>query len=171
MKVEGRVDLGRCDIGMSQEFLDAAQVSARLQQVAGEGVTQDMGVQAHGGAARSTEGFDAGLHGPGGESAPPGRQKQGIGVGPGMGLDKLGADLQPAQQRLGRDPANGNRARLVAFAQDGRFTLAQVDPAFGALAAPIAPGTVQGDQFRQAQAAGIEQFCDGVVAQRQKFRA
>ncbi len=40
LEIQMCVDLGRGDAGVAEQFLDRAQVSARLQQMAGKGVAQ-----------------------------------------------------------------------------------------------------------------------------------
>src|SRR5690606_20808159 len=45
LKVQVSVYLGGGNIGMPQQFLDSSQITAGLQQVAGKGVAQHMGVQ------------------------------------------------------------------------------------------------------------------------------
>jgi hypothetical protein len=47
LKIQMCIDLGRADVGVSQEFLDAAQIGARFQQVARERVTEHVGVHVH----------------------------------------------------------------------------------------------------------------------------
>ena len=156
---------------MPQQLLDAAQIGARLQQVAGKGMAQDMGVQANWGATQSAQCFDARLNGPGRQTGPPGGQKQGVGVGLWVRHDKLSADLEPVKQGLRGGCADRHQAGLIAFSQDGGFALWQINPGFGAAAVALAPGAVQRNQLGQAQPAGVEQFGDRVVAHRQKFGA
>ena len=46
--VQPRVDLGRADVGVAQQFLYGAQVAAGLQQVAGKRVAQHVRVHRRG---------------------------------------------------------------------------------------------------------------------------
>src|SRR5690348_9661602 len=46
LEVEMGVDLGRPDVGMSQKFLDGAEVARGFQQVRGAGVPQQVGIDA-----------------------------------------------------------------------------------------------------------------------------
>ena len=46
LEVKVRIDLGRRDIGMAQELLHAPQVMTRLQEVRGEGVPEQVRIDA-----------------------------------------------------------------------------------------------------------------------------
>ena len=46
LEIQMGIDLCGGDVGVAQQFLHAAQVAAGFQQVAGEGMAQQMGMQA-----------------------------------------------------------------------------------------------------------------------------
>jgi len=47
LKIKVGVNLGGRDVCVTQQFLDAAQILARLEQMRGEGVTEEMRVYVH----------------------------------------------------------------------------------------------------------------------------
>ena len=63
LKVKMGIDLRRGDVGMTEQFLDAAQIGARLQQMAGKRMTEHvrMDVDSQSGASRPN--IDPQLHG------------------------------------------------------------------------------------------------------------
>ena len=46
LKIEMGVDLGRAQIGVAEQFLNSAQITAGFQQVGGKGMAQGMRVKA-----------------------------------------------------------------------------------------------------------------------------
>jgi hypothetical protein len=62
LEIEVRVDLGRGDIGVAEQFLHAAQVAGGLQHVAGETVAQQVRMHALGQALALRELLQAQLH-------------------------------------------------------------------------------------------------------------
>ncbi len=59
LKIEPCVDLCGADVGVAEEFLDGLQVAAGLQDVAGEAVSQHVGVN----GCRQTGGERSGANG------------------------------------------------------------------------------------------------------------
>lgn len=155
--VDVGVDLGGDDVGVAEEFLDDAEVGAAGEEVGGEGVAEGVGV----------DGADAGTFGhaadelpedDAGDGAAGAGDEEAIGVGFGAG----GFDGQEEGAEFfyvffeGGDGggADGDDAFLVAFAQDADDAQVEVE-------------VVEGEfgEFRGAQAAGVEEFDDGLVAE------
>jgi hypothetical protein len=114
LKIQVGVDLGGADVGVTQEFLDGAQVAGGFQQVAGEGVAQQVGVQVAAGALCRRPVLEALLDGAGVDAAPALADEEG--GFPGAG--DLPAHLMPAPQ--GRDGlgTHGDATTFGALAED-----------------------------------------------------
>ena len=63
LEVEVGVDLGGADVGVAEQFLYRAQITAGFQQMAGEGVSQGVRVDIPGNALAASPVFDALLYG------------------------------------------------------------------------------------------------------------
>src|ERR1700722_6106233 len=82
LEVEVRVDLGGADVRVPEQLLHAAQVAARLEQMAGEGMPEHMRMEVYAEPLPPRPPGDAQLHGPGAQSAgAPAGEKPGRGGG------------------------------------------------------------------------------------------
>jgi hypothetical protein len=114
LKIQVGVDLGGADIGMAEEFLDGAQVAGGFQQMAGEGVAQQVGVQVAAGALYRRPVLEPLLDGAGVDAVTALADEEGRFPGAG----ELPAYLMPAPQ--GRDGlgTHGDATTLGALAED-----------------------------------------------------
>ncbi|MNQ71982.1 hypothetical protein D3C85_866720 [compost metagenome] len=96
-------------------------------------------------------------------------QRGGI-FGQRRGRGQLRARADPLAQGRQRFLPHGHGAALAALAQHHHFGFVQAQPAARLVIRGPLVAQVQSHQFRQAQAAGIEQFEHGLVAQRGGFR-
>ena len=62
LEIQVGIDLGGADVGMAQQFLDRAQIAARLQQVRREGMAQHMRMHAARNALRTSMALQPRLH-------------------------------------------------------------------------------------------------------------
>jgi len=102
LEIKVRVNLGGADVGMPQQFLHRAQIAAGFQQVAGEGMPEEMRVHALGQALSPAPALQPGLQGARTERPAARTDEQRAVFGPGQ----LAADSQPVPQRgqcLGAD--------------------------------------------------------------------
>ena len=141
------IDLRGLDVRMAQQLLHGAQVLGGLQQVAGEGVAQHVGVQVLPQLAL-TRGLDPQLDGPGAEAAAFLADEQGA-----VRRVAQGPQWQPQRQGLAGFAAHRQDPGLAALAMDLHHAIGQVQLR-----------KIQAGQLGQAQSAGIEQLQDGLVA-------
>ena len=144
------VTLGGCHGGVSQQFLDAAQVRSPGQQVSGHGVPQR--VRTDGCTTRRRGGVDHAAGDPGVEATAPGTEEQ-----PGRAARHRHTvpDRQPRVEGTPGRGSHGNCAFLVALAQHPHRRVLEIN-----VAQP------QPTRLRDAQPAGVEQLDQGHVAQR-----
>lgn len=64
LKIKVGVDLGGRDVGMAEQFLNAAQVLARFEQVGGEGMAEHVRIDMDADALQTRPARDAQLNGP-----------------------------------------------------------------------------------------------------------
>jgi hypothetical protein len=170
LEVQPGIDLGGGDVGVPEHLLHGAQVLRGLQDVAGEAVAQHVRMHVGGHAGRLRDARQLQLHHARRDAAPARAQEQGGGVFRPRGERRqLRARRDPFAQGLHGRVADGHGPALAALAQHHDLGFVQVQPAarlvvLGALIAQVQP-----DQFRQPQAAGIQQFEHGLVAQRRGF--
>ena len=63
LKVQVSIDLSGADVGVAEQFLHAAQIAARLQQMSGERMAEHMRMHMHAEPHAAAPGGDAQLHG------------------------------------------------------------------------------------------------------------
>src|SRR6266699_6389612 len=123
LEVKVGVDLGARDIGVTQELLDAAQLPARLEQVRGEGVPEQVWVHVHAEPLAPRPVGDARLHGarsqPLARAADEERR---------LGLPREPRPFgQPRLERPGRGPPDRDDARLAALAEHLHGAVAEIE--------------------------------------------
>ena len=70
LKIKMRVDLSRAYIAVPEQFLDSAQITTGLQQMAGERVSEHMRVDTNMAAGAVGKGFHPVLNLPGADASP-----------------------------------------------------------------------------------------------------
>ena len=122
-EIKVRVDLRRTDVGMPQEFLDAAQVAARLEQVRREGMAQQVRMHRHVEAARRRPAADAPLDRARAEAAAalPDEERAG------PVLHERPAFAEPGAEREHRLAADGQHAGLRALAEHAHRAVGEVE--------------------------------------------
>jgi len=151
--VDVGVDLGGGDVGVSEEFLDDAEVGTAFEEVGGEGVAEEVGVNVL---------FDAGVGGAlfddladavGAEGAAADGEKD-LGGGFFFRAEEVGAlVVEVVADGFEGPAADGDDAGLVAFAGDADESVVEVE----GFEADFA-------DFGEAEAGGVEEFEDGEVA-------
>src|SRR5688572_6932977 len=123
LEIKVRVDLGCTDVGVPQKFLHAPQVATRFQQVAGEGMSEQVRVHAHAEPPAPRPALDATLHGAWAEPPPVASHEDRSLVGR---CDRC-SRLEPRLQRRACLRANGHYALLVALAAHTHRVVGEVD--------------------------------------------
>ena len=146
------VNLGGGHVGVAEQLLDDAQVCAVAQQMRGEGVPQEMGVDVY---------LEAGVQGDALEDLPDADGGQ-FRAAHGEEYLAAGALFDHAGTLFGevfgdgfaRLPAHGDEAGFVALAGDADDALFEQEVFEAGIG-----------KLRDAEAAGVEQFHHGAVAQ------
>lgn len=150
--VDVGVDLGGGDVGVSEEFLDDAEVGAAGEEVGGEGVAEGVGVDvaeagAFGGTFDDLPDDDAGDG-----QAGAGEEETGVVR---LSANEDGAEIfDVGFEGAGGGGADGDDAFLVAFAHDFDATDVEVEPI-----------EVHVGDFAGAQAGGVHEFEHGDVTE------
>src|SRR5260221_5831254 len=111
LKIQVRVDLRGGDVGMSQKFLDAAQIRTGFEQMGGKRMPEHVRMHMHFQAHAPGPGIHAKLDRARGETPPAAADEYGGAVAPGKG----GALSQPLPESIHRHAADRKDARLAAF--------------------------------------------------------
>jgi hypothetical protein len=139
------VDLGGGNAGVTEQGLDAAEVGAGVEHVGGKGMAQLVGADADGDAGVAEVFFEEIADCDGGDApAALGNEERPRGD---TGLGTVFLDGLESRSAYGDD------ALFAALAQDANGLGERVDM-----------GDIQGDEFREAKATGIEEFQDGGIA-------
>ena len=152
LKIQMGVDLSGADVRMPQQLLYCPQVCRRLQQMAGEGVAQQVRVEAAGGALFQGPFFQSGLNRAGLNSPPTPADEQRCFAG----IGQASSNLQPGCYGLPRFASHGNPSCLGSLAGHLQGSIVEIDI-----------HQFQRDQFGQPQAGGVEKFHDGEIPQLQ----
>lgn len=146
------VDLGGGDGGMAEEFLDDAEVGPMFEEVGGEAVSEHVGGDGPADSGEPGAFADSEPEGDGGEGrAAPGQEDGARAAG---GEEGGSRDLEIALEGGDGDAADGDDSFLAAFADDGCVSGLEVE-LFEA----------EGAKFSQAQARGVGEFENGLVAE------
>ncbi len=123
LEVKVSIDLGGADVRMAEQFLDAAEIVARLEQVRRERVPEQVRVDAGIDALPLGPVQDPGLYRAGAQPAAPLAQEQGAflcrGQRPALG--------QPSAERFPRVAADRHDAVLVALAGHRHGAVIQIE--------------------------------------------
>ena len=150
LKIQVRINLGRGDIAVSQQFLHRAQVAAGLQQMAGKGVAQHVRMDLASQAPVAGEFAQPLLHAARADARAAAAEKQGL-----FRFRTRGGG-SPAQ--VGRDSAKrrcayGNTAGLAPLARHRDEALAMIDVL-----------DIGGAQLGETQTRRIQQLGHGQIA-------
>jgi hypothetical protein len=153
LEVQPRVDLRGRDVGMAQQFLNRAQVAARLQHMARKGMAQHV---------RMHRRHEAGLLAALAQQLPHRvrRHPCALGADEQRGYRMIAAHLEPIAQRLARLAAHRHDAALAALAEHVGLHRIEIDPA----QRRVARLCIEPRELAHAQATAIEHFDDGAVA-------
>lgn len=153
--VDVGVNFSGGEVGMAEEFLDDPQVSAAGEQVSGERVAEEVGVNRGGDAGAAGGVPDHAPEAGGGERAAVAGEEDFAGAPLSQQFRAAGGEVN-AQCGLGA-AADEDQAFLAAFANDA-------GGAFGEVEIFLA----EGGEFTDAQAAGVEGLEDGAVAEAER---
>src|SRR5579871_6095276 len=149
LEVEVRVDLGGRDVGVAEQLLHAAQVLARLQQVGGERMAEQVRVGLHVEPVAARPAGDAQLDGA--RAEPPAlasNEQRRV-----AGVDEAGAGVEPGADRGHRLLSDRHDPRLRSLPQYAHCPVIEVEV-----------GKIKADELGEPQAARIEQLHDRPVA-------
>ncbi len=123
LEIKVSIYLSRADIGMAQQFLDAAQIAARLEQMGRKAVAKQVRVDALRYAGLPGPVADPILDAARADPAAPDPDKQCRLFGTGQ----LATDPTPICDGRPRLAPDRNQARLVAFTGDPHDSVVQID--------------------------------------------
>lgn len=165
LKVQSGVDLRRRDVGVTQHLLHRSQVLRGLQNVAGEAMAQHVRMYMCGQASRLREFRELCLDNTRRDAPASCSDEQGIGVGISSARRcQLGSDFDPALYRRQCGLSDGDAAAFAAFAQYKDFGLGEVEPTRRFVGGGTGVVQIEPHEFRQPQAAGIQEFEHGAIA-------
>ena len=141
------VDLGGAEVGVSEQFLDAAEISSVVQEVGGEAVAEFVRTDFESDAGMAEVFLEEVVDGAHGDAAPEFAEEEWPFMDAGGGAVVL--DGAEGGATDGANPV------LAAFAGDAQGFFERVDIAH-----------VQLDQFVETQAGAVEQLEDGRIALR-----
>src|SRR5215472_2616811 len=149
LEVKVGVDLGRRDVGMTQQLLYPAQLPARFQQMRSKGMAEQVRVYVHSEPLPPCPQCHARLHRARAESHTVAADEERVLVVPG----ERRALLQPAAQRAQREAPDRHDAGLAALAEYVHYAVLEVEAR-----------DIETHQLRETQPRGIEQLHQRTIA-------
>ncbi len=149
--VDVGVDFGGGDAFVAEHFLDKAEVGAALDEVGREGVAEGVGGDFLADVGYEGLGLDHLEHGLAAETPAEAVEEEEVGGG---GIGGVGAALEIGIDGIHGHFAYRHKPFLVAFSYDSYESVIEIEA-----------GNPETHSFRDAEAAAVEDFEDGAVAQ------
>ena len=143
---------------MSEHFLNRAQIGTSLEEVRGEGVTEQVGVDARRVEARLLGDAPQDQERACASERPAARVQEHLGAVAGVEVGPAAREV--AAERLGGGPPDRHDAFLVSLADDSHGTVLEVDAAAD-----------EADRLGHAQPGAVEELDERLVAERARRRA